>query len=487
MIIDAKWRRAVAGAVLAALVAWPAAWAAELHVDPARGNDAAAGTDATPLRSIGAALERVVEPVSESVTIRLAAGRYAEPAGIEFNRRMQSNGKVNIVGGDGVVLDWPANGPMITVADGRWALEGVQIGTRAGGQREGIRVTGPGVLELRDARIRTGSQSAPGLRAEHGGRALLAGRIEINEDLHDDRGRGDTFAGIQAFHGGVVKFVQRDGASLSIGNGSLSAGYYGTIELGCAWARVTSWGDQSNCLAINNSGRIDLHNTSTTLCAREPRNTPIGLEHDGHVLAEGARIAILGCNNHNAIVLQKASTFFCNDVAIRGPVRQGLLASSGSVLLAGIDGDLPGARATTGATVIVEKLTGRMTGAVEADKGGRVEMPDGNVIGGDAGGGAAGGTSGQKGGESGLPPLHKAAAGGHQATVQKLLAEGADVHERDTHGRTALHWAAFAGHTSLAELLIKAGANPQARDADNKTAAQLAAEMGHDGTARASK
>ena len=64
-------------------------------------------------------------------------------------------------------------------------------------------------------------------------------------------------------------------------NGSLSAGEYGLIGLGCETARITSWGRQSNCLAVNDSGRVDLHGTETTLCAKVAENTPIGPEHDG--------------------------------------------------------------------------------------------------------------------------------------------------------------------------------------------------------------
>src|SRR6185295_12432204 len=111
-------------------------------------------------------------------------------------------------------------------------------------------------------------------------------------------------------------------------------------------------------IAVNNSGRIDFHSTKATLAARNPRNTPIGLEDDGHVLAEGAPITIKGYDNGNAIVCQKASTFFCNDVTLEGKFHTPLSAMSGSTLLIGVSGDLDGGEVLTGARIILEKCTG---------------------------------------------------------------------------------------------------------------------------------
>jgi hypothetical protein len=141
-------------------------------------------------------------------------------------------------------------------------------------------------------------------------------------------------------------------------------------KLGCASARVTSWQEQANVVAVNNSGRIDLHSTTTTLAARNPRNTPIGLEDDGHVLAEGARVTIKGFDNGNAIVLQKASAFFCNDVTFDGKFRTPLSAMSGSTMLIGVIGDLDGGEVLTGARIILEKCTGKLARPVEASSGG---------------------------------------------------------------------------------------------------------------------
>jgi hypothetical protein len=251
----------------------------------------------------------------------------------------------------------------------------VQVGSRQRGQREGVRVTGPASIELRSVRIRTASQSAPGVHSTRGGLVELYGDIELNEDLHDNAGDGESFCGILADYNGVVRFRQREKASLSIGNGSLSASYYGVIELGCAVATITSWHEQANVIAVNNSGRVDFHSTKATLAARNPRNTPIGLEDDGHVLAEGAPITIRGFDNGNAIVCQKDSSFYCNDVTFDGPFRSALLASSGSTLLLGVIGDLPGGDATTGARIVLEKCTGKRIRPVNAMNQGVVIEP----------------------------------------------------------------------------------------------------------------
>jgi len=485
---------AAAGLVMFAV--WSTARGADRHevyVDASRGNDTATGTSTAPVKTLFAAIERLPKTIERDVTVNVAVGRYERTGGsgrdaqrLELNLAMREGATVRIVGTGGdsksratpgeVVLDWESDaaGYLVVVTQGHWTLENVQIGTRKSGQRHGISVAGPGLLELRDVRIHTGSQSGPGLHAHHGGRVHLYGVIELNEDLHESSGQGESFCRVEADYFGTIRFRQSKGASLSVGNGNLSAGYYGIIELGCEQARITSWNYQSNPIAVNNSGRVDLHNTTTRLCARNPRNTPIGLEHDGHVLAEGARIIIDGCDNSNAIVLQKASSFFCNDVEIRGTVQTALMAYSGSVLLAGIVGDLGRVRATTGSTIIVEKCTGRLIGPIEQDKGGQVMLPSGQTA---EGVGAAEAESDSFG------PLHRAARGGHLATVKQLISQGADVHARGPNGWTPLHMAAMGGHRTLSEFLLSSGADLAARDARGRTAERLAAEHGHNGLA----
>lgn len=165
-------------------------------------------------------------------------------------------------------------------------------------------VQGPGEVTLKDVTFRTRSNSDAGIYAHRGGKVTLLVRIRLNEHLHDEA-PDESFCGIIATDHGSVRFGERAGAVLEIGNGSLSASYWGAIRLGCERATITSWGRQSNNLAVNNSGRIDLHDTETTLRAKVPENTPIGPEHDGHILAEGAHIIIDGTNDC-AISLQKA-------------------------------------------------------------------------------------------------------------------------------------------------------------------------------------
>ena len=53
----------------------------------------------------------------------------------------------------------------------------------------------------------------------------------------------------------------------------------------------------------------------------------------------------------------------------------------------------------------------------------------------------------------GITPLMAAAAGGHEAVVEVLLACGADASKRDARGRSAAAHARAAGHTHLAERL----------------------------------
>ncbi|MHB9081807.1 MAG: acyltransferase family protein [Pirellulaceae bacterium] len=55
---------------------------------------------------------------------------------------------------------------------------------------------------------------------------------------------------------------------------------------------------------------------------------------------------------------------------------------------------------------------------------------------------------------------------GDLATVQTLLANGADVNGRDESGSTPLHAAAFLGRIEVAKLLLDRGADPNAKGAD---------------------
>jgi len=64
--------------------------------------------------------------------------------------------------------------------------------------------------------------------------------------------------------------------------------------------------------------------------------------------------------------------------------------------------------------------------------------------------------------EQGLTLLHAAAAGGHTAIVELLLANGLDVRSKTQEGYTALHYAAAGNHREAAELLLAKGADVNA-------------------------
>jgi hypothetical protein len=384
----AIWTIALLLCVLAPAGAAPNAY---LVVDSVVGEDGAAGTQDKPLRTLSAAIARLPDPLTASVTIEVRGLSHSSTGGVdmapnrlELMRRMRPGVSVRIVsrrnsGEAAPVLSWEGGDCMVDVREGEWFIENMQIGTGSTRQRRGVMVTGPGHLTLKDVTFRTRSQSDAAIYAHRGGRVSLRGAISINEGFHDSTPAGDSFSGIIATDHGSVAFTEREGSSLDIGNGSLSASYYGTIELGCRFTRITSWGEQSNCLAINNSGRIDLHSTPMRLSAKRARNTPIGLEHDGHVLAEGARITIEGANDA-AIVLQKASTIMCNDIELRGTYRVAVSAMSGSVFIGGFLGDVSGIEADTGAHVTIERIGGKLAGPCRARRGGSIALPNRNIV-----------------------------------------------------------------------------------------------------------
>src|SRR5258708_999799 len=60
------------------------------------------------------------------------------------------------------------------------------------------------------------------------------------------------------------------------------------------------------------------------------------------------------------------------------------------------------------------------------------------------------------------PAVANAAMQGDVATVQKLIAQHADVNVPQGDGMTALHWAAERGDSTLASILMKAHADAKA-------------------------
>ena len=358
----------------------------EIHVDPRKGRDSSPGSRGRPLKTISAALARLPDPLHESVTIRLAAGTYDSTGGqgmpertLELMVRMRPGVSVRLAGpeeGEPAILAWRGERNMIDLREGSWRLSHLQIGSFSTSQRRGLTATGPGRAHLEDVRFRLRSHSDAGIWATAAGRVSLRGAIELNEHLHEEA-EEETFCGILATDGGVVEFDQREGSSLSLGNGNLSVRSYGSIRLGCEKARITCWTKSTN-IAVNNGGRIDLRNTPTVLRAHLESNTPLGLEHDGHVLAEDAKITFQG-SNHSAIALQKASTFTCNDIALEGEFGHALWASSGSMFVGRFLGDVPKVEARTGASVHIEKVGGRFVGPAVARSGGLISLPDRTV------------------------------------------------------------------------------------------------------------
>jgi len=369
--------------------------AQDIYVDPVRGSDANPGTTRRPVKSVSAAVAKLPEIVTTLVRVHLAPGVYRTTGGRDMpannlilDRRMRRKSdalfdvSVHIVGeGRGfngrarrgqVVLDWPASS-LVRVESGVWHIENVQIGNRSyPNSQQGVEVYGTGsLLHLRDVRIRTGTLSGAGILAVRGGEVRLYGRIELNEDLHE-KAPPRSFCAIYAFYNGVVRCRDPRG-SLDMGNGSISVGYYGVVELGCKTARITSWGGQSNCLAINDSGRIDLHGTETTLCAKMKTNAVIGLEDDGHILAEGARIVLKTQPGAPAsVVLQKYSALYGGPLVVEGPNGLHLWTMSGSNFVGAAVGKVDTVCADTGSYIYLS-YKGK-PGKVQERRNGKVDI-----------------------------------------------------------------------------------------------------------------
>lgn len=76
-------------------------------------------------------------------------------------------------------------------------------------------------------------------------------------------------------------------------------------------------------------------------------------------------------------------------------------------------------------------------------------------------------------------PLIDAASKGDLATVETLLAQGADVNARGEKGDTALMRAAGGGHSAIGRLLLEKGADVNVKDKDGWTALMQAGMSGH--------
>jgi ankyrin repeat protein len=80
--------------------------------------------------------------------------------------------------------------------------------------------------------------------------------------------------------------------------------------------------------------------------------------------------------------------------------------------------------------------------------------------------------------------LNEAAARGRIASVETLLAQGADPNEVANDGQTALYRAAEEGHAEVAGVLLKAGADPNRADHHHRTPLTQAVWLGHDEVVR---
>uniref|UniRef100_A0A8C1EI91 Ankyrin repeat domain 16 n=2 Tax=Cyprinus carpio TaxID=7962 RepID=A0A8C1EI91_CYPCA len=72
-----------------------------------------------------------------------------------------------------------------------------------------------------------------------------------------------------------------------------------------------------------------------------------------------------------------------------------------------------------------------------------------------------------------LTALHYAAKEGHTSTIKSLLALGADLHARDTKGRSALHMACIGQHVDAVRMLLQLGLT-DTEDNTGNTARQYA-------------
>ena len=80
----------------------------------------------------------------------------------------------------------------------------------------------------------------------------------------------------------------------------------------------------------------------------------------------------------------------------------------------------------------------------------------------------------------GFPPLHAAAAGGHDAVVAVLLSNGADVNQVAVDGWTPIHCAVHSGHDAAVAILLDKGANINHLNNDGYSPVYRAAKNGYE-------
>ena len=82
--------------------------------------------------------------------------------------------------------------------------------------------------------------------------------------------------------------------------------------------------------------------------------------------------------------------------------------------------------------------------------------------------------------DNGKTALMSASQKGEVAAVELLLDRGADIEARAYAGQTALMWASLAGEVAAVELLLDRGADIEARNDNGTTALMAASQKGHD-------
>ena len=80
----------------------------------------------------------------------------------------------------------------------------------------------------------------------------------------------------------------------------------------------------------------------------------------------------------------------------------------------------------------------------------------------------------------GFPPLHMAAAGGHDAVIAVLLDNGADVNQVAVDGWSPIHFAVHNGHDAAVAVLLDKGANINHLNNDGYSPVYRAAKNGHE-------
>ena len=80
----------------------------------------------------------------------------------------------------------------------------------------------------------------------------------------------------------------------------------------------------------------------------------------------------------------------------------------------------------------------------------------------------------------GFPPLHMAAAGGHDAVIAVLLDNGANVNQVAVDGWSPIHFAVHNGHDAAVAVLLDKGANINHLNNDGYSPVYRAAKNGHE-------